>query len=98
MYWEQRGMLAHLDALRHACREAALYRGFLGYMRVAEGLADVAAEATPSVWDVAAPMVIVEEAGGRVTDFLGLRRADGGTAICSNGLLHDPALVYVKPR
>ena len=96
LYWEQRGMTAQLDALSRACRAAALYRGFVGYMRVAEGVSDVFAEATPSVWDVAAPLVIIEEAGGRVTDFRGDRRADGGTALVSNGLVHDAALAYLR--
>ena len=96
LYWEQRGMTAQLDALSHACREAALWRGFVGYMRVAEGVSDVFAEATPQVWDVAAPMVIIEEAGGCVTDFRGERRADGGTALVSNGLIHAAALAYLR--
>jgi histidinol-phosphatase len=96
LYWEQRQMTTQLDALCAACGDASLFRGFIGYMRVAEGVSDVFAEATPSVWDVAAPMVIVEEAGGRVTDFRGDRRADGGTALVSNGLVHDAALAYVR--
>jgi histidinol-phosphatase len=36
--------------------------------------------------------VIVEEAGGRFTDWRGERRSDGGDAIASNGHLHDEAL------
>ncbi len=41
-------------------------------------------------WDVAAGAVIVEEAGGRITDFRG-RRFDPykGRALASNGLIHD---------
>ena len=61
-------------------------------MLIAEGAADVSAETGVGLWDLAAPQVIVEEAGGRFTDWRGERRADGGDAIASNGLLHDAAL------
>jgi fructose-1,6-bisphosphatase/inositol monophosphatase family enzyme len=43
-------------------------------------------------WDAAAPTVIVEEAGGRVTDFDGRRDIEAGTILASNGLLHDLVL------
>ena len=45
-----------------------------------------------SLWDLAALQVVVEEAGGRFTDLAGLSRPDGGSAVCSNGLLHDRVL------
>ena len=43
-------------------------------------------------WDVAAPPVVIEEAGGRVTDFDGERRIDGGSFVATNGLLHEEIL------
>ena len=62
-------------------------------MLVAEGAADGAIDAVGvSLWDLAAVQVIVEEAGGTFTDFGGVRRADGGSAISSNGRLHDALL------
>jgi histidinol-phosphatase len=45
-----------------------------------------------SLWDLAALMVIVEQAGGRFTDLSGNRTPDGGSAVSSNGLLHTEAL------
>ena len=45
-----------------------------------------------STWDIAAPLVVVEEAGGRVTDFAGRRTIDAKTFVASNGLLHDELL------
>jgi histidinol-phosphatase len=41
------------------------------------------------VWDAAAPTLIVEEAGGRVTDFDGRRGLDGKTFLATNGILHE---------
>ena len=61
-------------------------------MLVAEGSADLATEPEVSLWDLAAVQVIVEQAGGRFTDLAGDARPDGGSAISSNGLLHDHAL------
>jgi fructose-1,6-bisphosphatase/inositol monophosphatase family enzyme len=43
-------------------------------------------------WDIAAAQVIVEEAGGRLTDFTGRAGVYGGTCLASNGRLHDQLL------
>lgn len=71
---------------------------FWGHMLVAEGIADVMVEPVLNVWDVAAVMPIVEEAGGTVTDRRGVARADGGNAITTNGLLHDAVLGIMRER
>jgi histidinol-phosphatase len=42
--------------------------------------------------------VIVEEAGGGFSDFSGTARIDGGTAVSSNGLLHDELLGALATR
>ena len=60
--------------------------------------ADIAAEPEVSLWDLAALQVIVEEAGGRFTDLSGVATAEGGSAVSSNGLLHDEALRLLAPR
>ncbi|MSO37732.1 MAG: histidinol-phosphatase [Acidimicrobiia bacterium] len=65
---------------------------FWQHMLVAEGAADIAAEPIVNIWDLAAVLVIVEEAGGRFTDLDGNRTPSGGSAVSSNGLLHDAVL------
>jgi histidinol-phosphatase len=40
--------------------------------------------------------VIVEEAGGRFTDLEGRSRADGGSAVATNAVLHDAALAALR--
>jgi histidinol-phosphatase len=62
---------------------------FWGYTLLAEGAAEAMVEVDLSPWDVAAPTVLIEEAGGRVTDFQGRRSVDGGTFLATNGLLHE---------
>jgi histidinol-phosphatase len=70
---------------------------FWAHMLVAEGAVDGAIDAVGvSEWDLAAVRVIVEEAGGRFSDFAGRPRIDSGTAITSNGLLHDTLLAAVS--
>ena len=65
------------------------------YMLVAEGAADIALDPAVSLWDLAAVKLIVEEAGGRFTDFAGVVTASGGDGLATNGLVHDPALAIV---
>jgi histidinol-phosphatase len=62
---------------------------------VAEGAVDAAFEPEVSLWDLAALSVLVEEAGGRFTDLAGRRGPAGGSALASNGLLHDAVLRHV---
>jgi histidinol-phosphatase len=62
---------------------------FWGYALLAEGAAEAVVEVDLSAWDMAAPLVLIEEAGGRVTDFAGRRLIDSGTLLATNGLLHD---------
>jgi fructose-1,6-bisphosphatase/inositol monophosphatase family enzyme len=50
---------------------------FWSHMLVAEGGADIAAEPEVSLWDLAALPVVVEEAGGRITDPAGEPTCDG---------------------
>jgi histidinol-phosphatase len=61
---------------------------FWQYMLLAEGAVDACVESVANHWDLAAPKLIVEEAGGRFTDLSGEARADGGSALASNGRLH----------
>ena len=64
-------------------------------MLLAEGAADLTLRAGRSLWDLAAPQVIVEEAGGRFTDLGGVR--DRGRRRCARDqrLLHDAALAII---
>jgi histidinol-phosphatase len=79
-------------ALARRTKRTRAFGDFWSHMLVAEGAAEIAIEPSVALWDLAALQVIVEEAGGRFTDLHGDARADGGSAISSNGLLHDAAL------
>jgi histidinol-phosphatase len=94
--WEERGRLEGLLSLVRRCWRTRGFGDFWPYVLVAEGVADVYCEAVVSLWDLAAPQVIVEEAGGTFTDLAGVRTAGGGDALASNGLLHEQALALVR--
>jgi histidinol-phosphatase len=88
-----------LPALASRCWHPRAYGDFWAHMLVAEGAVDGAIDAVGvSIWDLAAVQVVVEEAGGRFSDAAGAARADGGTGISSNGLLHDELLGALEPR
>ena len=68
------------------------YGDFWNYCLVAEGAVDIAAEPEVSLWDLAAPALIVTEAGGQFTNVRGEEGPHGGSALATNGKLHDVAL------
>jgi histidinol-phosphatase len=68
------------------------------HLLVAEGAAEAAIEPQAAIWDIAPLKVIVEEAGGRCTDWGGDGAMTGGTALSTNGLLHDEILAALAWR
>jgi histidinol phosphatase-like enzyme (inositol monophosphatase family) len=67
-----------------------------GYVLVATGRADVMLDPVMNLWDCAPLLPILEEAGGTFTDWRGVRTADGGNAIATNGVLFDEVLDIVR--
>ena len=66
------------------------------HLLVAEGKAEAAVEPEAAIWDVAALKLIVEEAGGRFSDFTGRNTPAGGNAVSTNGLFHDEILAFLR--
>lgn len=87
--WEGRDGFATLT--KRVWRTRA-FGDFWSHLLVAEGAVDVSCEPEVSLWDLAALQPIVEEAGGRFSDLGGLARPDGGSVVCTNGLLHQDVL------
>lgn len=71
---------------------------FWSHMLVAEGAVDIAIEPSLALWDMAALDIIVREAGGRFTNIDGVEGSRGGSAVSSNGLLHDEIISAVKAK
>ncbi|SCE91741.1 histidinol-phosphatase [Micromonospora chokoriensis] len=95
--WERAGLLdAMLDLMRDGWRSRA-YGDFYGYMLLAEGALDVMVEPELSLWDVAALVPIITEAGGTVTDLDGRPSPSGdpgtdSSVVATNGVLHADIL------
>jgi histidinol-phosphatase len=90
--WRKYGLLEEFLALAARCWRTRGFGDFWMHMLVAEGAADIAAEMEVSLWDLAGVKLVVEEAGGRFTDLSGVSTASGGSALSTNGILHDEAL------
>jgi histidinol-phosphatase len=74
-------------------------RGFgdyFGYTFVLRGQAEIMLEADVKAWDIAPFKVLFEEAGGRFTDLAGRPSIHSGTALATNGRLHDEALALLR--
>ena len=95
--WEERGQLdAFLDLTRRTWRTRA-YGDFWSHVLVAEGAVDLSAEPELALHDMAALVPIVTEAGGMFTSIRGVPGPFGGSALVSNGQLHQAALEYLDP-
>lgn len=90
--WEEAGRLdGMLDLMRGAWRSRA-YGDFYGHMLVAEGAVDAMVEPDLALWDMAALVPIVTEAGGTCTNRAGEPLRGPGSVLISNGRIHDVLL------
>jgi histidinol-phosphatase len=84
-----------LPALLGLAQRVGRTRGFGDFYQhvlVAEGAGEIAVDPAVKPWDIAALLVLVEEAGGRCTSLTGERTIYGGSLVSTNGALHDAAL------
>ena len=90
--WRDAGYLDRLlDLAGRVWRDRA-YGDLWSYMLLAEGLIDITGEFDVKPYDLAALVPIVEEAGGRFTSITGEPGPWQGSALATNGLLHDAVL------
>jgi histidinol-phosphatase len=80
-----------LTLLRSTVRERG-FGDYWGHLLVARGAAEICLEPKLSIWDFAALVPVVEEAGGRITDLAGGAPRHGGPVLTTNGHLHDDVL------
>jgi histidinol-phosphatase len=95
--WDRWGGPQRLLDLSGRCWRDRAFGDFWSHVLVAEGACDIGIDPIVSLWDLAALQVVVEEAGGTFTDFAGEARADGGSALSTNGLLHQNVLAVIAP-
>ena len=95
-YWDEAGKQAALHRLIDATGRNRAFGDFWGYTLVAEGAIDVAGEWGVAPYDLAALDVIVREAGGSFSDLAGTPGIWGGSALASNGRIHEAAIATVR--
>lgn len=88
--WEDRR--GRFVELTDAVWRVRAYGDFWSYCMVAEGAVDIACEPEVKLWDIAPLDILIREAGGRFTSIDGAPGAHGGSALATNGLLHDAVL------
>jgi histidinol-phosphatase len=93
--WEAIGRQEAFTALTRRCWRTRAYGDFWSYMLVAEGAVDIAAEPDLALHDMAAPEVIVREAGGKFTGLDGRPGPLGRNALATNERLHDAAMAFL---
>jgi histidinol-phosphatase len=86
------GIGDRLIALSHQCWRTRGIGDFWQHLLVAEGAFDIAVDPVVALWDVAALVPIVAEAGARWSTLDGRPDVDGGSFVCTNGLLHDAVI------
>jgi len=79
------------------CRRTRGFGDFWGHMLVARGAADVMLESSLMTWDFAAVQVVLQEAGGRMTQLDGSAVAHGESVLSTNGVLHDEIVARIRP-
>ena len=97
--WDRLGLTDRLVELLQAARRARGFGDFWQHALVAEGAVDVAVDAVGvAPYDIAAVRLLVEEAGGRLTDRHGVPTHEHDTAISTNGILHAEVIDRLGSR
>ncbi|MFT8638662.1 histidinol-phosphatase [Bifidobacterium sp.] len=94
--WKERGDRNRLIELTDRLWRLRGFGDFWQYMLVAQGAIDIAAEPELDLYDMAALVPIVTEAGGSFTDLQGNPGPWGGCGVATNGPLHEQVLDYLR--
>src|SRR5256714_4798777 len=90
------GFGAAADELQRRASMRRTWGDCYGYVLVATGRADVMLDPAMNVWDCAALLPVVEEAGGTFSDWKGRRTIHSGNAVATNGMLFDEVMRIIE--
>src|SRR6266852_405865 len=93
---EQQGFGLAAEALQRQVNARRTWGDAYGHVLVATGRADIMLDPVMNVWDCAALLPLLEEAGGSFTDWQGNRTIHGGNAVSTNGLLFDDVMETIR--
>ncbi len=86
------------DELQRRARERRTWGDCYGYLLLATGRADVMLDPVMNVWDCAALLPVIEEAGGTFTDWRGRPTIHGGNALATNGKLFGEVMQIIDSK
>lgn len=95
-HFERKNLLPELLELCKATHSKRCYGTPFSFNLLLKGYLDVVASASGGIWDYAAPAILIEEAGGKSSDFTGAPKLDSGNFLATNGLLHEKVLKILK--
>jgi histidinol-phosphatase len=90
------GRWTALERLVEATARQRGYGDYLGSVAVIRGWSEAMLELDVKPWDLAPLKVLVEEAGGRFSDFTGRSSIYGGSAVVTNGRVHEEILEILR--
>jgi len=91
-----RGFGAAAEELQRRASMRRTWGDCYGYVLVATGRADVMLDPSLNVWDCAALLPVLEEAGGTFSDWRGRRTIHGGNGVATNGKLFPEVMRIIK--
>lgn len=94
--FEEIGRREAYDRLQTACRLTRTWGDCFGYLMVATGRAELMVDPIMQIWDAAAILPVIQEAGGTFTDWHGRPTTHSGQGIATNGPILDEVLAIVR--
>jgi histidinol phosphatase-like enzyme (inositol monophosphatase family) len=92
----ENGRGAEFSRLLAACGKDRGWCDAYGYALVATGRAEIAIDPVMAIWDTAALLPVLTEAGGTLTDWNGVSTHKAPEAIATNGRLLEPVLKTLR--
>ena len=92
--WDELGALDNLMNLVRSVWRTRAYGDFWSYMLLAEGAIDLTCEHSLEIYDWAALVPIVEQAGGKITSYFEELNPTSSAVLATNGRLHDSVLGF----
>ena len=95
--WIEVGKAKEFQDLNNSVWRTRGFGDFWTHLMVAEGVIDCSSDPILNLWDLASLVVIVEEAGGKVSAIDGTNPLQGSNLIATNGLLHEAVFAKLNP-
>lgn len=89
----------HRNSFEHLLDRVGTHRTYgdaYGHLMVATGRADIMLDPVLNLWDAAALLPVIEQAGGSFTDLAGTPRIDGGNGFSCSPALKEELLTIFK--